>query len=41
MAGLSVLVILGAALGGTLLRGLSGLALEITLSWRARRCCSS
>ena len=35
VAGLSLLVILGALLGGTLLQGLSGLALEIVLSFGA------
>ncbi|MGM9319646.1 ZIP family metal transporter [Deinococcus aquaticus] len=35
VGGLSVLVILGALLGGTLLQGLSGLALEIVLSFGA------
>ncbi|WP_240741551.1 transporter [Deinococcus sp. KSM4-11] len=35
VTGLSLLVILGALLGGTLLQGLSGLALEIVLSFGA------
>lgn len=35
VVGLSVLVILGALLGGSLLQGLTGLALEIVLSFGA------
>ncbi|GGL95530.1 membrane protein [Deinococcus aerolatus] len=35
VSGLSLLVIVGASLGGTLLQGLSGLALEIVLSFGA------
>ncbi|MFC6666989.1 ZIP family metal transporter [Deinococcus radiopugnans] len=35
VSGLSLLVIVGAALGGTLLRGLTGLPLEIVLSFSA------